>query len=109
MQVGTPVVVRLREVSTGGASFLHSAKVRVGQEFLLRLEGRDGVRYWQWCRCRRCHALDNLTHLVGLTFLRILYPGQDMNVGSDAMSLLWLDVEGSTTPEDPFAGEQRAA
>lgn len=109
MCVSAPAPIRVREMSCTGASLLHCQRMRVGQEFLLRIDGRDGVKYWQWVRCRRCAALDGLTFLTGLVFLRILYPGQDLSVGSDALSLLWLDVEGSATPEDPFAGDARAA
>lgn len=98
-------VVRLREVSQTGASLLRGAKVRVGQEFLLRLGAREGHPYWLWCRARRCSPLDDLCNLVGLVWVRILFPGQDISVGSNARSLLWQECEGRDAAEDPFEAD----
>lgn len=107
--VGAGVPARIREVSNSGSSLLYPVKMRLGQEFLLRLESREGPPYWLWCRCRRNQAIDDLSTLVGLVFMRVLYPGQTITMGASVSSALWLDVEGPITPEDPFVSEPRAA
>lgn len=103
--VAQPQIVRLREMSQSGASIITPNKIRVGQEFLLRLEGKDTQLYWIQCRCRRCVQVDDLANIVGMIFTRILYPGQDLRVGTNITSMLWEDVEGPGMPEDPFDGE----
>ncbi|MFN4242909.1 MAG: hypothetical protein ACK4PI_06690 [Tepidisphaerales bacterium] len=99
----TSCEVRLREISRSGLSILHDSRIRVGQELLLRLTTKDSNRFWLWCRCRRCNSADPLCNLVGMSISRVLLPGQDIKLGTDLNQLLWLDVEGEQTPEDPFA------
>lgn len=99
----TASLVRTREISQTGMSVIHPHRVRVGQELLIRLSARDGTRFWLWCRCRRCHGADHLCNLLGLTIMRVLYPGQDIRLGTELTRLTWLDVEGDAVAEDPFA------
>lgn len=86
-----------------GCSLLSRGKILPGQEFLLRVEGPQDATYWMWCRCRRCNEVDRLSFTLGCTFLRLLYPGQDLKPGSNVVSALWLDVDGDGQPDDPYA------
>lgn len=105
MTVADVYDVKVREISLSGGSMLQKQRMKVGQEFLLRIDARDGLRYWLWCKARRCNVLDDLIHLVGMNFVRVLYPGQDIQVGTNPSSLMWLDVEGAVTPDDPHTSE----
>ncbi len=101
--------VKMREISRTGGSLLTQRRLRNGQEVLLRVRGRgDGTEYWMWCRCKRCSAIDDI-FIVGFTFLKLLYPGHSLAVGTRVSTLLWLDVEGDKVPEDPYEGEARVA
>lgn len=104
-----PQQVKIREMSPTGASLISQSRIRSGQEFLLRIAGKDGNTYWIWCRCRRCSHLDNLAAIVGLNFCRILGPGQQPHIGCVMEPTLWHNVEGTVVPEDPYGRESRAA
>jgi hypothetical protein len=101
--------VRLREISQLGGSLMLGGKLKIGEQVLLRLHGRDGNCYWLWCQCRRCQTIDQLCTMLGVSWLRLLYPGQDVGIGTKPESLMWLDVQGTKLPDDPFQDEFKAA
>lgn len=106
--VGTPVPIRVRDISTTGISFITQHDIRFPGEFLIRIQSalanRNGSgAYWIWCQYRRRDECDRTCALTSASFLKILSPGNILSPGTNLNAVNWMDIEGDVTPSDlPF-------
>lgn len=94
--------VRLKDISATGVALLVVAKGGLSGDFLLGICPKGLDTHWMLCCTRRTSSFDGICTVVGATWEKVLQPGQDIQPGNKLSSMLWLDVAGSITAEDPF-------
>lgn len=101
--IGKVVTARIKDVSAAGVGLLVSLKGGLPPEFVLGICPKGLDTHWMLCKTRRSSTFDGICTVIGASWEKILYPGQDIQPGLKVSTMLWLDVQGQTSPEDPFA------
>jgi hypothetical protein len=103
-RTGAALAVRLRDLSCMGVGILMPAKGTVTAEFVLGVCVKGFDTHWMLCRTRRSATFDGICSVIGASFEKVLYPGQEIQPGQMISSLLWMDVEGLNAARGIVAG-----
>lgn len=74
---GKPEPATLVDLSMRGVGLEMCESIHAGDQFALRLKGRDGSTLWIQCQGVRWSVLDGARFSVGATFTRILNPATE--------------------------------
>jgi len=87
----SPLIVQasLRELSRNGVSIVHSERLWLDEDFLLRLPTPSGSGVWVHCRTTRWQPLSPTSHIIGAEFTAVVEPSDIVDPVQPAM----LEVE----------------
>jgi hypothetical protein len=101
-RIGDVCTVRLKDASVTGVGLLMPVRTKMTQEFVLGMCPKGHGTHWALCKVRRAEVFDGICLVIGASWERVLYPGQEIQPGMRVSSLLWLDVAGEEVVEDPY-------
>lgn len=101
-RIGDVYSARIKDVSVTGVGLLLAVETRVTAEFVLGMCPRGHGTHWLLCKVRRAEIFDGICLVVGASWEKVLYPGQEVQPGLKVSTLLWMNVTGEDTVADPF-------
>lgn len=104
-RIGAVTSVRIRDLSLTGVGLMVPARTRLTPEIVIGISPKGFDTHWLTVRVRRASVADGICALIGGTWNKILYPGQDVQPGMKMSSLLWVDSTAEGILVDPFLEE----
>jgi hypothetical protein len=108
-RIEKPYQLRARDISASGVGIILTKELSGQKSIVLRVTRHNSMEELvMLCVLRRTFRLDSICLLGGVSFEKVLYPGQAIVPGQKVSDMLWADVSGEKPGDDPFEELKKA-